>query len=304
MATESAPFRAGGSHVDTVRMRLATGAEVEARVDVDATHPGRPRCLLLHGNPGSLSDWERVLPRLAGVADTLTLDLPGFGRSPRPGPEPESLSLERLAEHAVAAADALSWREPFFIVGHSHGGGVALAAAALFPRRVAGLVLVGTLGAPAHASYRLLALPGATAAARLAGRLLGTERLRPVNHAVLRGAMRDIFWPEPVPMDKLERELAVLASRPEILVSMVQVALGRPSERLLDFAPTLRCPTLFVHGTEDALVPAQCAKTIHERIVKAGGRSEFESIAGAGHMLIHYQAPDIANAILRLIRAK
>jgi pimeloyl-ACP methyl ester carboxylesterase len=38
-------------------------------------------------------------------------------------------------------------------VGHSHGGGVAQAAAARYPERVAGLVLIGTLGAPVHGSF-------------------------------------------------------------------------------------------------------------------------------------------------------
>ncbi len=64
-----------------------------------------------------------------------------------------------IADHAVAAADALSWNEPFFIVRHSHGGGVAQAAAVKYPGRVAGIVLIATLGAPAHLSYRLLSAP-------------------------------------------------------------------------------------------------------------------------------------------------
>lgn len=54
----------------------------------------------------------------------------------------------------MAVADALSWTEPFFIVGHSHGGGVAQIAAAKYPETIAGIVLISTLSARQHSSYR------------------------------------------------------------------------------------------------------------------------------------------------------
>jgi pimeloyl-ACP methyl ester carboxylesterase len=231
----------------------------------------------------------------------LAIDMPGFGRSLRPSHKPEGLNLDRLAEHAIAAADALAWHQPFFLIGHSHGGGVAQTAAARYPHRVAGLVLIDTLGAPAHRSYRLLSLPGATTIARLAGRMFRSTHLRPLLRKILRGVMRDIFFPEPVPTDRLDRELILLSERPEILVSMVHVALGRPSARLFDSAPNIRCPTLFLHGQQDALVPARCAESIHHRILNAGGQSEFQLLPGAGHMLIDYQATEIAQLILRTL---
>jgi pimeloyl-ACP methyl ester carboxylesterase len=143
---------------EPVRLSLSTGAEVQALVPSHGT-AARPKCLLLHGNPGSLSDWQRVMAELSAVADVVAIDLPGFGQSPRSSLDPDCMSLARLAEHAVAVADALDWRQPFFIVGHSHGGGVAQAAAARHPQRVAGIVLVATLGgadAGGRTEFRLL----------------------------------------------------------------------------------------------------------------------------------------------------
>jgi len=282
-----------------MRLRLETGNEVEALVRIADGGRNRPKCLLLHGNPGSLADWARVVSRLSGSTDVAAIDLPGFGKSLRTDHTPESLGLDRLAAHAVGAADALGWREPILLVGHSHGGGVAQVVAARYPERVAGLVLIGTLGAPAHRSYRLLSLPGAAGAARLVGRMLASERCRPLTRAILARVMADIFSPERVPAARLERELAVLSSRPETLVSMVHVTLGRPCAKLWASAPSIRCPTLFLHGEADALVPARCATSIHERIVDAGGRSHFQLVPGAGHMLIDYQAAEVADTILR-----
>jgi pimeloyl-ACP methyl ester carboxylesterase len=288
-------------YADTIRLSLATGTEVQALVRLEANGTERAKCLLLHGNPGSLLDWQHIVPRLSHAVDILAIDMPGFGRSRRPSHNPECLNLDRLAEHAIAAADALSWHEPFFLIGHSHGGGVAQTAAARYPERVAGLVLIGTLGAPVHGNYRLLSLPGATTIARLVGRLFRSDRLRPLLRKIVGGVMRDFFSPEPVPTDRLDREIILLSQRPEILVSMVHVALGRPSARLFDSAPSIRCSTLFLHGRQDALVPARCAESIHHRILRAGGQSEFQLVPGAGHMLIDYQAPEIAQLILRTL---
>jgi pimeloyl-ACP methyl ester carboxylesterase len=281
-----------------MQLELGTGSAVQALVRVGGNGTRRPRCLLLHGNPGSLEDWQEIVPRLSGVADVLAIDLPGFGRSPRPGSEVESLSLDRMAAHVVAAADALSWHEPFFVVGHSHGGGIAQTVAARYPQRVAGLVLIATLGAAPHHSYRLLSLPGAARFAQALGWALRSGRLRPLHRGIVRRVLRDLFWPEPVPAEKVEAELERLCARPEILVSMVQVALGRPCEQLLASACDIHCATLFLHGREDMLAPVRCAEAIHERILNAGGRSRFQLLPGAGHKLLQYQASELADSIL------
>src|SRR6187551_3121640 len=94
-------------YADATRLRLETGNEVEAFVRIKADGVNRPRCLLLHGNPGSLLDWERFVPRVSGVADVAAIDMPGFGKSSRASPNPESMSLDRLAEQAILVADAL-----------------------------------------------------------------------------------------------------------------------------------------------------------------------------------------------------
>jgi pimeloyl-ACP methyl ester carboxylesterase len=100
-----------------------------------------------------------------------------------------------------------------------------------------------------------------------------------------------------VPAARIDRELAVLSARPEILLSMVHVALGHPCQQLRDSAPRICCPTLFLHGREDALVPIEYARAIHDGILGAGGRSEFRLLASAGHMLLDYQAAEVAEAI-------
>jgi pyruvate dehydrogenase E2 component (dihydrolipoamide acetyltransferase) len=282
----------------TMRLKLDTGAEVRVFVHAAAHGTSRPKCLLLHGNPGSLFDWEHIASRLTSVADMAAMDMPGFGTSRRLGSDPKLLGLDRLAAHVIATLDALAWGEPVLLVGHSHGGGVAQIAAARYPRRIAGIVLIGSLGSPAHASYRLLSQPGAATIAAAAGRLFGSTTLRPISRRILSRVMRDIFFPEPLPPGRLEHELSAFSARPEVLLSMVQVALGDPCEQLMRSAPSIQCPTWFIHGERDILVPPAHAKRIHDRIRQAGGRSQFQLIPNAGHMLIHFQASQIADSIV------
>lgn len=286
-------------YAKSTRLHLATGDEVQAFVRT-GTSSNRKKCLLLHGNPATLLDWTPLVPLLPSAIDIAAIDLPGFGRSPRTNSKPECVNLDRFADCAIAVADALSWAEPFFIVGHSHGGGVAQVAAARYPERVAGIVLISSLTARRHGSYRFLALPLAEPALRLAGYILGSTTLRPVGECIMRRVMKQIWSPEPVPDERFDRDLALFSSS-EVLVNMVHVAKGRPCQCIASSAPRIRCPVLIIHGELDALVPVEYARGVHELIVNAGGQSELRILSGAGHAVIDYQTTDVANCIAQFL---
>lgn len=101
-----------------------------------AAPEGAPRVLLVHGAPADSSSWNRVLRDKAGALDgldVLAVDRLGYGNS-EPGTEPS------LQEHAASLAPLLA--PGSVLVGHSYGGPVALRAAAEYPDRVGGVVLV------------------------------------------------------------------------------------------------------------------------------------------------------------------
>ena len=285
---------------EATELRLGSGEAVRA---VLYRSGRRRRCILLHGNPRSLQDWQPVARSLASTADVAAIDLPGFGHSARPRAGRPALSLDELAITVAEVADALSWHGPVFVGGHSHGGGVAQTLAVLHPSRVAGIVLLGTLGSPVHGSYRLLSAPGAAVVVRAFGALLRPRWLRPVARGVMSAILRDGFAPEPVSAARAAQELEEMAARPEVLASMVDVALGRPCDRLLARAASIRCPVLFLHGELDQLVPSKYARTIHTEIQRAGGDSQFEVLPGAGHMLHEFQAAEVAARMARFMQS-
>jgi pimeloyl-ACP methyl ester carboxylesterase len=290
-------------YASTTTLR-AGSSEVCAFVQVDTTRPARPKCLLLHGNPSCLGDFERLVPGLSQIADIAAFDFPGFGRTARTDRSSAALSLDRLAELSVAVADALGWHQPIYLVGHSHGGGVAQVVAAHYPARVAGLVLLATLGTPAHPELWLTSLPGAEISVKFWRWVLRSPRHRPWFARLLARAMKVIASPDEMPVERVERELAIFAARSEILLSIVHASRGKPCERLFRCAPLIRCPVLFLHGAKDALLPPQYARNIHERIIQAGGHSEFRLIPNAGHMLPEFQAAVVVENIARMLGAR
>lgn len=118
------------------RMRLA-GVETAVLVGGDG-----PPLVLLPGPGESALFWARVLPGLLGMHRVIAPDLPGTGRSGHPpgGIDPDGV---------VAWLDALIKRtcdEPPLLVGHVVGGALAARYARIHGDRVAGVVLVDTLG--------------------------------------------------------------------------------------------------------------------------------------------------------------
>lgn len=99
-----------------------------------------PALVLLHGFLESSAIWNRLIPELSDRYTVIILDLPGHGKSETID---EIHSMELLAEVVNNLLGHLEI-ETVGMVGHSMGGYVALAFAELFPRKLAGLVLLNS----------------------------------------------------------------------------------------------------------------------------------------------------------------
>jgi pimeloyl-ACP methyl ester carboxylesterase len=106
----------------------------------EITGSGPLTLVLTHGLAASGDTWRGIVERLAPRYRVLTWDLRGHGQSP--SPEGPYTIADLAGDLATVLDDAEIDRA--VVVGHSAGGVIALQFALDHPRRVAGLVLVGT----------------------------------------------------------------------------------------------------------------------------------------------------------------
>src|SRR5687768_6528429 len=94
-----------------------------------------PGVVCVHANASSSSQWRGLMELLAPRFHVLAPDSYGAGKSP-----PKSMAT--LRDEAEFLAPVLEKAgDPFALVGHSYGGGVAMVAAVMQPKRVRALAL-------------------------------------------------------------------------------------------------------------------------------------------------------------------
>jgi pimeloyl-ACP methyl ester carboxylesterase len=218
-----------------------------------------------HGTPNLGAPPEPLFPVAAqrGIR-WVSYDRPGYGGStPHPGRD-----LAAAAADVSGVADALGIGQ-FAVMGHSSGGGHALACGALLPERVLGVVCVAAL-APLHAEgFDWFAGMGAAGAAKLRAAAQGRaaledqlaatefdpEQFTPADHAALGGAWS---WLGEVAGQALEGGL----------VGMVDDDLATVAPWGFD-PRQVRPPVLLLHGGQDRVAPSSHAKWLASRIRSA-----------------------------------
>jgi pimeloyl-ACP methyl ester carboxylesterase len=125
-------------------MTATTIAGSAGPIRVDDGGRGTPPVLFVHSLAGSAGHWSAALAHCRAARRAVALDLRGHGGSAAP-PDRAAYAIEALAGDVAAVADALGLQR-FALVGHSMGGGVALAYAGAHPERVDRLLLLDPIG--------------------------------------------------------------------------------------------------------------------------------------------------------------
>lgn len=239
--------------------------------------------VLLHGQPGAARTWRHVSEPLAKCARVITPDRPGYGETGG-----RALSIAGNARAVRALLDRLEL-DRAVLVGHSWGGGVAISLAQSDPDRVAGLVLVCSIGtcSSVDAVDRALARPGLgpalTYGAFRALPLPIARRVAPGLGNLSVEAVRDLI-------DTLEER------RDWRSFLVEQRALVREIAGLDERLGTILAPTRVLIGAQDFLVTPAVGHELAARIRGA----ETRVVPGAGHVL-PAEAPDaICDATLEL----
>lgn len=252
--------------------------EVDAlRVAFEEAGKGPP-LVLVHGAVCDGRVWQPQLHALANEFSVVAWDAPGCGRSEDP---PESFRLPEYADILAGLVTALGL-EPTHVLGHSFGGALALELVRRHPDTVATLTLVGGYAGWAGS------LPAAEVERRLTFALEAADRLP------------GRFEPTSMPglfSEKMSSETAaVLASimsesRP---VATRAMAFALAEADLRESLPSIRVPTLIIHGGGDERSPLTVAKGLHDGI----STSRLVVLAGLGHEC-YLEDPDRFNAEVR-----
>jgi pimeloyl-ACP methyl ester carboxylesterase len=227
-----------------------------------------PHILLIHGSGINARYWVDQLRGLR-AARVLAIDLPGHGES-------DDTATQSIEHHADVAADFIDALDaaPVIAVGHSLGGGIALALASRRPAAVHALVLLSTCArlpsASGPAQWLLPFLPSPVRKAMFFMTAQGLLFASSASGRVVGLGMQELR-----------------ACRPETLAS--DVAMSR-SMNLTAMAKTLRVPALVLCGSRDQITPPALSTDLHALI--AGSRLRI--VEGAGHMVL-MEAPDVVN---------
>jgi len=120
-------------------MEQTTLSGLNALVGTWPPAPQRPTIVFIHGSGGSAVLWQHQVDALAGIANTIAVDLPGHGQSPGPG-------LNTVAAYTGRIADLVTALGPAKVVccGLSLGGAIAQQLLLDHGHLFAGGILCGT----------------------------------------------------------------------------------------------------------------------------------------------------------------
>lgn len=258
---------------------MALRSLVGGVIFAEVSGSGWPLVVAMHGWGRDRSD---VVAATAGLPGTVVrIDLPGHGASPEP-PEPwgaedyayrVGLAIDELVadltetdgEPPAAAPDQAATRPGrAIVVGHSHGGRVAVCLAALRPELVGGLVLAGVplvrrqgQGKPALA-FRIVRRLHRWRLVSNARMETWRQRYGSADYVAAQGVMR------------------------QTLVRLV----GESYEEQL---AQIECPVALVWGSQDTAAPLEVAERGAELIPTP---HTLDVVDGVGHD-VHTERPDL-----------
>ncbi len=107
-----------------------------------ATHgdPEKPVVILLHGIAASGEDWGKLVTRLSPEYYSITIDLLGFGESPKP--QWASYSMEQHVRSIHRTIQSLRLWDDYSLIGHSMGSLLATRYARKHPEHIERLLLL------------------------------------------------------------------------------------------------------------------------------------------------------------------
>ena len=254
---------------------------------------GRP-VVMIHGNPGSVRDWVRVSGPLVAHQKAIAFDRPGHGQSQRP--RHGDVTVEVQARLLHDALDQLHVVRPI-IVGHSWGGALGLVYAIMYPKEVAGLVLIAPA---AYESQDAESYLTGIATVPVIGDAANFVLTPLIGASVVRGELKKAFSPDPVPKNYLRSVLAEWTKADKVKwYSLDDSLLNDSLKKLSPRYSEINVPVSILAGDSDLIVSE---KENAERLHHALPRSRLLLLPKTGHQIPFTRARIVVEEIERVQR--
>lgn len=242
--------------------------------------PAQPPIVFIHGAGNDHSVWQMPARYFAYHGrSVLAVDLPGHGRSDG---NPIA-TVEGLAAWIVKLADTLAM-EKLSLVGHSLGALVALAAAASMPERMISLALLGVAARmPVHPDLL-------DAARRNDHRAIDLITTWGFSHASQFGGNR-------VPGMWMTGGGTRLLERIPDGVLGNDLAACDGFDGASELARRVTCPTLFLLGARDQMIPAKNGRELAQRI--SGAKTVV--LSDCGHSMLSERPNETLDALREVL---
>jgi pimeloyl-ACP methyl ester carboxylesterase len=226
----------------------------------DGGSPGgasRPAVVLVHGIGVSHRYLSRLHGVLAEAVDTYSVDLPGFGSTPRPD---HTLTVADHATYVLGALEQLGVLD-FVFVGHSMGTQFGIEAARQQPERIRHLVLMGPVVDP---------------------------KRRTVAQQALALGLDSLFFESPSSNALVFTDY--LRCGPSWYLKTLRVMMDYPTEERI---AGVTAPVLVLRGANDPVATGDWSRRLAER----AAAGQLLEIRGTGHVVQHNRPVEVAEAI-------
>lgn len=229
---------------------------------------GTPVVLLHGGGPdNALLSWRNTIGTLAADHQVFAPDLPGQGGSVAWRGRANQRTFEEVLRWLLDA-----WQVPqAILIGLSMGGSIATGFTLRHPQRVRALALVDSTGVQHRMPRHLLTylLMHTDLSGRLAANLLRRSR------RLTRATLARTFFADATKVTDLEtiidEVVAEAGARRSVFADWHADAIGRRTMNInhLPHLGQISCPTMVIHGEQDALVPVASAREVADAITGA-----------------------------------
>jgi pimeloyl-ACP methyl ester carboxylesterase len=217
--------------------------------------------ILIHGFCETHEIWSGFDTKLSHYGRVISIDLPGFGNSHLP---PPPFTIDAVAEIILKWLKDGQIKNPV-LVGHSLGGYVVLAMAAMDPQYCQQIVLF-------HSSIYADTLEKKANRDKVID-FVSNNGVAPF----IQTFVPSLFYNKSHP--QLERVRSISAATPlNTLVEYTRAMRDRPSRE--DFFKTYKGHSLIIAGEKDELIPLEVSK----KMSSAGLKSDFLCLKDTGHM--------------------